>query len=130
MKGEAYMTMRFALAVAVLVVVTPTWGTMRHDIGVAATAQQEGSGTQPQRGMQDMMKMHEQMMADMKASQTKLEVLTKDMNAASGSAKVDAMAAVVTELVRQQTAMHDRMGQMHEQMMSGRGMMGGRMMGR
>jgi precorrin-3B methylase len=44
------------------------------------------------------------------------------MNVSAGDAKVNAMAAVVNELVRQQKAMHDRMGQMHEQMM-GRGMM-------
>jgi hypothetical protein len=73
--------------------------------------------------MQDMMKMHEQMMAEMKVADTKLDALVKEMNAASGEAKVNAVAAVVTELVRQHRSMHERMGQMHEQMMGGRGMM-------
>jgi hypothetical protein len=44
------------------------------------------------------------------------------MHAASGDAKVNATAAVVSELARQQKAMHGRMGRMHQQMM-GRGMM-------
>jgi vancomycin resistance protein YoaR len=80
---------------------------------------------QPQSGMADMMKMHEQMMAEMKAADAKLDALVKEMNAASGDAKVNATAAVVTELVRQQKSMHAHMGQMHQQMM-GRGTMMGR----
>ncbi len=120
------MTMRLALAMAVLVVAAPPWGTPTNDIGAVATAQPEGSAQQSQPGMQGMMKMHEQMMAEMKANRAQLDALTKEMNSASGNAKVDAIAAVVTELVRQQNTMHERMGQMHEQMMSGRGMMGGR----
>jgi hypothetical protein len=79
-------------------------------------------GQQPQ-SMQDMMKMHEQMMAEMKAGDAKLDALVKDMNSATGGTKIDAVAAVVNELVRQHQAMHGRMGQMHQQMMGGRGMM-------
>ena len=45
------------------------------------------------------------------------------MNAAKGEVKVDAVAAVVTELVTQHKAMHGHMGQMHQMMMGGRGMM-------
>jgi hypothetical protein len=126
------MTTRVALAMAALIVAAPTWGTSKTEINALAVAQHEGTTTQQaQQGMPDMMKMHEQMMAEMKANRVKLDALTKEMNNASGAAKVDAIAAVVTELVRQQNTMHDRMGQMHEQMMSGHGMMGGRnMMGR
>jgi hypothetical protein len=80
---------------------------------------------QPQSGMAEMTKMHEQMMAEMKAGDAKLDALVNEMNAASGDAKVNATAAVVTELVRQQKSMHAHMGQMHQQMM-GRGMMMGR----
>jgi len=79
---------------------------------------------QPQSNMPDMMKMHERMTAQMKANDAKLDALVTQMNAATGSAKVDAVATVVTELVRQQKAMHEHMGQMHAMM--GRGMMGGR----
>lgn len=80
---------------------------------------------QPQPDLSDMKKMHEQMITEMKANDARLDALVAQMNAASGPAKVDAVAAAVTELVRQQRAMHQHMGQMHGQMM-GRGMMGGR----
>lgn len=69
--------------------------------------------------MQDMMKMHQQMMADMKAADTKLDRLVQQMNAASSAEKLNATTAVVTELVRQQKAMHEHMAKMHEHMMSG-----------
>jgi hypothetical protein len=62
------------------------------------------------------------MMADMKAGDAKLDALVKDMNAATGEARVTAIAAVVNELVHQHHAMHGRMGQMHQHMM-GPGMM-------
>jgi hypothetical protein len=107
----------FALAFSAGVLNVPT--------GVAAQApspQGSQSRGQAPSNMQDMMKMHEQMMADMKAADSRLDALVKDMNAASGEAKVNAVATVVTELVRQQKSMHDRMGQMHQQMMMG-GMM-------
>ncbi|MBI2189441.1 MAG: hypothetical protein HYU37_20280 [Acidobacteria bacterium] len=91
-----------------------------------------GFAQQPTPAAPDMMKMHEQimaqmkqMMAQMKADDAKLDALVTQMNAASGGAKVDAVAAVAAELARQQKAMHQHMGQMHEQMMGG-GMMGGR----
>jgi hypothetical protein len=79
---------------------------------------------QPQTPGPDMMQMHEQMMAEMKANDAKLDALVAQMNGATGSAKVDAVAAVVSELVRQQKVMHQHMGHMHAMM--GRGMMGGR----
>ena len=126
------MTTRVALAIAALIVAAPTWGTSKTEIKALAAAQHEGTTTQQaQQGMPDMMKMHEQMIAEMKANRARLDTLTKQMNEASGSQKVDAIAAVVNELVRQENTMHERMGQMHGQMMSGRGMTGGRdMMGR
>ena len=65
----------------------------------------------------EMMKMHHQMMSEMKAADAKLEALVKDMNAATGDAKVAAMAEVVTALVRQQQAMHQRMASMDHCMM-------------
>jgi hypothetical protein len=60
----------------------------------------------------------EQMMADMKAADQRLDSLVAKMNAASGQEKVDAMAAVVTEMVAQRTAMRDGMMKMHQGMMS------------
>jgi hypothetical protein len=93
----------------------------------ADAAQQSGTtpGTAQSRPpqMHEMMKMHEQMMAEMKAADAKLEALVKDMNAATGEAKVTALAVLVTELVEQHKMLHSRMGQMHQHMMAGRGPM-------
>jgi hypothetical protein len=83
-------------------------------------AAQPGQATPP--NMADMMKRHQQMMAEMKAADAKLDQLVTQMNAATGDAKVAAMAQVVNELVRQQKAMHEHMAQM-PMMMGGRGMM-------
>jgi hypothetical protein len=114
--GGLVMKIRFALAtaVAVLLMLSP---------GIASRIRAAQATPQPQAGMADMMKMHEQMMAEMKAAEARLDALVKDMNTASGDAKVTAMAAVVNEMVRQQKAMHGHMDHMHQQMM-GRGMMG------
>jgi hypothetical protein len=85
------------------------------------------AGQPPQATMAEMMKRHQQMMADIKAADLKLEELVKDMNAATGEAKIAAIAQVVNELVRQQKTMHEHMGTMDQQMMmrmmGGRGMM-------
>ena len=126
------MTTRVALAMVALIIAASAWGTSKAEINALAVAQHEGTtAPQTQQGMPDMMKMHEQMMAEMKANRARLDILTKEMNEASGSQKVDAIAAVVNELVRQENAMYERMGQMHGLMMSGRGIVGGRnMMGR
>ena len=78
--------------------------------------------------VQDMTKMHQQMMADMKAEQTRLDALVQKMNAASGDAKTGAMAELLTELVRNHKAMADHMNTMHDHMMNmGMGMRGGGM---
>ena len=93
----------------------------------AAAQTPSAQGAQPHAhtpsSTQDMMKMHEQMMAEMKAADSRLDALVKDMNAATGDGKVNAVAAVVTELVRQQKSMHERMGQMHQHMMGAGSMM-------
>ena len=93
-----------------------------------AAVQQPPQPSPAMPGMQDMQKMHEQMMAEMKAGDARLDALVKDMNAAAGDKRVTAMMAVINELVRQHSSMHVHMGQMHEQMMAGRGR--GRMMER
>jgi hypothetical protein len=119
------MITRFALA-AIAVLTLALVGVTRFGLDVAeATPQNAAPQSAPQQGMQDMMKMHEQMMAEMKVGDAKLDALVKEMNAATGQAKVNAVAAVVNELVQQHRAMHGHMGQMHEHMMGmGRGMMG------
>jgi hypothetical protein len=49
-------------------------------------------------------------MEQMRENQRKLDELVEKMNAATGQAKVDAIAAVVTELVAQRRAMGTMMG--------------------
>jgi hypothetical protein len=75
-----------------------------------------------------MMAEHEKMMADMNAADQRLDGLVATMNSATGQAKVDATAAVVSELVAQRKAMRDRMmsaehgmmGHMMEHMQAGK----------
>ena len=52
-----------------------------------------------------MMADHQKMMADMKASQKKLDDLVAAMNQATGDDKVNKLAAVVTEMVARQREM-------------------------
>ena len=109
------------------VVLAVSFGATRFGFA-AGEARQPSTAAQtdaqpPQGNAQDMMKMHEQMMADMKAGNAKLDALVKDMNAATGEARVSAIVTVVNELVQQRRAMHHHMGQMHHHMMGGRGMM-------
>ncbi len=66
---------------------------------------------------QQMMAMREGMMAKMKAADDRLDGLVAKMNAATESAKVDATAAVVTELVTQRRQMRDQMMSMESGMM-------------
>jgi len=65
------------------------------------------------------------MMADMAAMDARLEALVVKMNAATGDAKVNAIAETVTALVREHKSMRDGMMRMHGQMMGG--MQGGMM---
>jgi hypothetical protein len=121
------MMRRLTFGASIVLLLSSTSPTGSFDLATDVAAQAPPApASQPQQSpsnMQDMMKMHEQMMADMKAADSKLDALVTEMNAAGGEAKVNAVAAVVTELVRQQKLMHEHMGQMHQQMMGGRGMM-------
>ena len=82
---------------------------------------------QSQAAVPDMMKMHQQMMADMRAADARLDELVKAMNAATGEARLSAIVQAVNELAAQQRGMHAHMGMMHQHMgmmpMEGRGMM-------
>ncbi len=84
------------------------------------------SGT-PQTGMmggnmaqkcKQMMTTHSQMMADMKAMDAQLDQKVAAMNTAKGNAKVDAMAAVISEMVAQRKQMMAKMTNMQSQMMA------------
>ena len=64
-----------------------------------------------------MMAKHEAMKTEMAAKDAKLDALLVAMNAAKGNKKMDATAAVVSELVAQREAMRDHMMAMGPQMM-------------
>jgi hypothetical protein len=121
------MAKRLTVGAAVILTLAVTFLMRPFDLSTRVAAQSASQSAKPREqapsNMQDMMKMHEQMMAEMKAADSRLDTLVKDMNAATGDAKVNAVAAVVSELVRQQKSMHGHMGQMHQMMMSGGGMM-------
>jgi hypothetical protein len=84
-------------------------------------AEQTPPAAQAQPRTPDMKTMHDQMMAEQKAAGARLDQLVADMNLATGDAKVAALAQVVSELVRQQKAMHAHMGMMCEHMGPGMG---------
>ena len=103
---------------AVILIVLWMSGTPFEPSANAASAASPGQAAPAaQMSMQDMMTMHEKMMADMKAGQARLDDLEKKMNAATGDSKVAAMAELVSELVRQHRGMNERMGRMSQQMM-------------
>ncbi len=64
-----------------------------------------------------MMAEHQQMMADMKVMDQKLDDLVAKMTNAKGNDRIDAIAAVVKELAAQHTQMRGRMMTMHDGMM-------------
>ena len=66
---------------------------------------------------QAMKEQKEKMMADMKAQDAELAVQVAKMNSAPENKKLDMMAAVVTKMVEQQTAMNARKAKMEEAMM-------------
>lgn len=80
-------------------------------------AQQPGTRYQPDQATpQTSSPMVDQMMANMKASDARLETLTTKMQSAQGEAKVLAMQDVVNELVKNQLEMHRHMMMMHGSM--------------
>lgn len=95
--------------------------------GLAAQASQEHQqaatdNATPQSGMaakcQAMMAEHDKMMAETKAADLRLGGLVARMNAATGQPKIDATAAVVSEMVAQRKFMHDGMMKMQPGMMA------------
>ena len=107
------MAVRLSLAAAFIIALITLSGPE------AGTAQAQ----QPAAPEMNNCPMCQQMMAEMKAGDAKLDALVKEMNAAKGEAKVNALAAVVTELVGQHKAMHNHVGEMHQHMMGMGGMM-------
>ena len=92
---------------------------------VAQTPQQHkhqaATTTTPKPGMtakcQAMMADHDTMMAEMKTADQRLDNLVATMNAATGTTKADAVAAVVNELVAQRKTMREGMMKGQQAMM-------------
>jgi hypothetical protein len=83
----------------------------------SAFAQESESKAGMPPGNMQMMAMHNQMMAEMKAMDASLDLKVATMNAAKGRDKVDAMAVVINEMVSQHKQMMAKMMGMHEPMM-------------
>jgi NADH dehydrogenase/NADH:ubiquinone oxidoreductase subunit G len=77
--------------------------------------------------MQEMEAKHQQMMEEMKKMNETLQQKVDAMNAATGEQKVNAMADVINELVKERKAMYEHMAEMHKNM--GNHMMMGHMGG-
>jgi hypothetical protein len=65
---------------------------------------------------QEMMAEHQKMMSEMKAMDTDLDRKLAQMNEAQGNARIDAMAAVINDLVKERQRMRQRMNAMQERM--------------
>ncbi len=85
---------------------------------ITAVALAQQPMQEPMADCKAMMEKQQKMMADVSAMDQKLDALVAEMNRASGSKRVDRMAAVLNELVGQRKAMRDGMMQMHSEMMS------------
>lgn len=67
---------------------------------------------------QKMKEKKQEMMADMKAQDAKLIEAVARMNSAPEDQKMTLMAALITSLVEQRSAMHTRTAKMQEEMMT------------
>jgi len=65
----------------------------------------------------EMMQKHDQMQADFKAQDAKLDDLVTKMNTSTGSDRVEAMGAVVTELSAQHKSQREKIEAMQSDMM-------------
>ena len=109
------LRLSFAAAIVVGAMLLATAGPFASGAQVpAAPGSASPATTMP--GPMAMMKMHEQMMAGMKADEAKLDALVKEMNAATGDARIAAVIAAVNEIVRQQKTERAHMAEMHAMM--------------
>ncbi|HKE88597.1 MAG TPA: hypothetical protein VKB50_32790 [Vicinamibacterales bacterium] len=123
------MAMRIAVGAALLALTIVSVATREGLVALSAQTQHDhpaaGRGASTAQGMPGRMMTHEEMMAEMKAADAKLDALVASMNSATGEDRIAAVTAVVNELVRQHKGMHARMGEM-QQMMGGHAMSKGR----
>ena len=94
----------------------------QHDHEHQGTGDTKPATTPEQRQGMMMMK---NMMADMHTTDEKLNALVQTMNAAKGAEKTEAMAALLTAIVKEHGTMHGSMMNMMNMMSNMPGMMGG-----
>ena len=116
------MSTRIVVAIAAILIIglfVRVPGTSTAASPEVASRQQAEHAHEAQKpmGMPEMQKMHEKMMADLKAEQQKLDEMVKKMNSAKGDARVDAIAAIVTQMVEHHRGMAQHMDMMHQHMM-------------
>ena len=111
--GGALLVAAFTTAPAHGWQVSPEEHAAHHPAAQGKNATPTPQPTPEAKGMAGMKGM------DMKVSDAKLDELVAKMNAAQGQAKVDAMAELLTTLVKQHQTMHGNMGQMMSKMMDG-----------
>jgi len=76
-------------------------------------------GTEMPQACQEMMAARQSMRAERAKQDARLNELVAKMNAATGQKKVDAIAAVVSEMVAQRQAKHEKMAAMHSKWKKG-----------
>ena len=113
---------RRTLSVAALAVAVGLFTGSGRNAAAQQTSDHSGAHATAQ-ATPDRMKMHEQMMTAMKAREEKLNTLVKTMDGATGNAKIEAIATIIRELVRDQKDMHGHMVEMHQHMAGGPSMM-------
>jgi hypothetical protein len=113
---KSIVTAVMAGCAAVVILASPALAGQAHDPQHAPADK-----AKPASGMaakdHAMMAEHQKMMTDMKAADQRLSDLLSRMNSASGAEKTTATAAVVTEIVAQNRAMHAGMMKMQQGMM-------------
>jgi len=109
------LRLSFVAAVVVVAVLSPMAGVFAAG-AQAPTAPGAASADEKTPPAMAMMKMHEQMVAGMKADEARLDALLKEMNAASGDRRIGALIAAVNEIVRQQKVERAHMTEMHAKM--------------
>ncbi|HBA84159.1 MAG TPA: hypothetical protein DCZ95_08720 [Verrucomicrobia bacterium] len=100
----------------VLALALAVWAPVRSQAAEPAQGERMMGGKMMEHG-QEMMAQRQNMMAEMKAQDAELTAMVAQMNSAPEDKKVDLIAAIVTRLVEQRTAMNERMEKMHTEMM-------------
>ena len=109
-------TLPFVLMLAVLIMPCSLFAQQEQDKTPAPAAQAgtkvESAPAHPMSG--DHMKEHDEMMSRMKEMDARLDAKVAAMDAAKGDQKVEAMAAVIKEMVSQRKEMQEHMMKTHE----------------